>query len=385
MAESRVSILVIGAGVIGASLAFQFARRGVHDLVVLDRAPLPGSGSTSRANGGIRAQFGTPINIGMSLRSMRILDDLAPEIGEPPVYRKSGYLFFTARRERLARMREAVTLQRSLGVSVVEYSADEVRRRLPWVAGADLVGGTFGERDGFIDPGALTAFFVRQATGLGALLRCGETVVGIERSSAGELRVRTTCGAWVSPVVIDAAGPWAGEVARLAGVTIPIAPVRRHLLLSGPCSALPPTIPMTIDADTGLVLRREGPRVLIAWSNPDEPVGFDTSCDLAFAERIAEPLERRFPAVAAAGIDIQRSWAGLYEVTPDHHALLGPVDELPGFWLASGFSGHGIMHAPAAGECLAQAILGGATSVDIAALSPSRFARGKAIHETMVL
>jgi sarcosine oxidase subunit beta len=169
------------------------------------------------------------------------------------------------------------------------------------------------------------------------------------------------------------------------GVDVPVEPVRRHILISGPCDALPAVIPMVIDADTGVLVRREGDRVLIAYSNPDEPPGFNFSFDPDFAERIAEPLSMRFPEVAAAGLDRRRSWSGLYEVTPDHHAILGESG-VPGFFLANGFSGHGVMHSPAAGRALAEMIVRGRSgSVDVSALSLDRFARGAAIHETMVL
>ena len=155
--------------------------------------------------------------------------------------------------------------------------------------------------------------------------------------------------------------------------------------MSGPCAALPPAIPMTIDADSGVLIRREGERILIAYSNPDEPAGFNTAFDPAFAERIAGPLEKRFPAVAEAGIDRRRSWIGFYEVTPDHHAVLGACG-VPGFFLANGFSGHGVMHSPAAGRAIAELIVRGHTeTVDVSALSIGRFARDALIHEQMVL
>jgi sarcosine oxidase subunit beta len=382
----RHEVLIIGAGVIGCSVAFHLVRLGVRNIAILERERVPGTGSTARANGGIRAQFTTAVNVAMSLRSMDILDALAGEIGEPPVYRPAGYLFLTARPERLATMERAVAFQRSLGVPAELLDGDGARRRAPFVAGADLVGGTFGSRDGFIDPGALAGFFLREATAGGAELACGAEVHGIRRKATGGFAVETSAGGREAGVLVNAAGPWAAGLAALAGVELPVEPVRRHMLLTGPCPSLPPMIPMTIDADTGILIRREGDRVLIAYSNPDEPAGFVTAFDETFPERIAEPLERRFPAVAEAGLDLRHSWAGLYEVTPDHHAVLGPAPECPGFFLANGFSGHGVMHAPAAGEAIAQWIASGrASSVDVAPLSPARFARGELVHETMVL
>jgi len=384
MAE-QTEVAIIGAGVIGCSVAFQLARLGKTRVCLLEKEPLPGSGSTSKANGGIRAQFTTEINIAMSLASMEILDALAGEIGEPPLYRKAGYLFLTGSPGRFAAMENAAAFQRARGVAVDVLDADGVRARAPYALGP-VVGGTFGPRDGFIDPGGLTNFFLREATGAGVLARYGAEVIAIEREASGDLRIRTTAGEITAPVVVDAAGPFSGRVAALLGVDLPVVPVRRHILISGPCPSLPRVIPMTIDADSGVLIRREGDRALIAYSNPDEPAGFNTAFDPDFPLRIAEPLEARFPSVAAAGLDLRRSWAGLYEVTPDHHAVLGPVPGVPGFLVVSGFSGHGVMHAPAAGRALAEMIVRGKSeTVDVSALSLQRFARGEAIHETMVL
>ncbi|MEO8586303.1 MAG: FAD-dependent oxidoreductase [Acidobacteriota bacterium] len=378
-------VAIIGAGVIGCSVAFHLARLGCTNVLLIDKEPLPGSGSTSKANGGIRAQFTTDINIAMSLASMDILDALEDEIGEPPVYRKAGYLFLTGDQARFSAMTTAAAFQEARGVSVEVLDAAEVRARAPYAAG-EIAGGTFGPRDGFIDPGALTNFFLREATRAGVRTRYGAHVTAIDRDGSGAFRLTTAAGDFRASTVVDAAGPFAGRVAALLGVDVPVVPVRRHLLLSGPCPALPPEIPMTIDADTGVLIRREGSRVLIAYSNPDEPPGFNFAFDPEFPLRMAAQLDARFPAVGDAGLDIKRSWAGLYEVTPDHHAILGPVAGVPGFLVVAGFSGHGIMHAPAAGRAAAEMLLRGRSeSVDVAGLSLERFARGEAIHETMVL
>ncbi len=384
MAE-RFDVAIVGAGVVGCSVAFHLARLGKLRVGLVEREAFPGSGSTSKANGGIRAQFTTDVNVAMSLASMEILDSLAPQIGDPPVYRKAGYLFLTGDPARLAAMTSAAAYQRERGVKVEVLDEAGVRARVPWVAGP-IVGGTFGADDGFVDPGGLTSFFLREATGAGVKALYGAEVAGLSKEASGAFRLTTTAGDIEAAVVVDAAGAWSARVAALLDVDLPVEPVRRHILMSGPCPALPAVVPMTIDADSGVLVRREGDRVLIAYSNPDEPAGFVTAFDPDFAMRIAEPLEARFPAVADAGLDFRRSWAGLYEVTPDHHAILGEVPGHPGFLLATGFSGHGVMHAPAAGRAIAELILRGRSeSVDVSSLSIGRFARGEAIHETMVL
>jgi sarcosine oxidase subunit beta len=383
--DESCEIAIVGAGVIGCSIAFHLGRMGQRGVCLLEREPVPGAGSTSRANGGIRAQFTTEVNVAMSLASMEILDALAPEIGEPPLYRKAGYLFVTGEPAKLRAMESSANWQREHGVAVEVLDEAGVRARAPWLSGR-IAGGTFGPRDGFIDPGGLCNFFLREATRAGAMIRYGADVSAIEREASGAFRVRTATGELRARAVVNAAGAWARKVAETIGVALPVEPVRRHILMTGPCAALPGLIPMTIDADTGVLIRREGERVLIAYSNPDEPAGFNTAFDPAFAERIAVPLEERFPAVSEAGLDRRRSWAGLYEVTPDHHAILGAAPGIPGFFLANGFSGHGVMHSPAAGRAIAELIVRGRSeSVDISALSLDRFARGTLIHERMVL
>ncbi len=384
MAE-RADVVVVGAGVIGTSAAFQLARLGARSVLLLEKEGLPGTGSTAKANGGIRAQFTTDVNVAMSLASMEILDALAPEIGEPPLYRKAGYLFLTSDPAKLAAMERAAAFQRARGVAVEVLDAAGVRARAPYAAG-EIAGGTFGPRDGFIDPGGLANFFLREATAGGVRVVYGAGVSAAEPLRGGGFRLATAAGDVEAGRVVLCAGPWTGRVAALFGADVPVAPVRRHIFVSGPVPSLPPVIPMTIDADTGVLVRREGDRAAIAWSNADEPEGFNHAFDPDFALRFAEPLEARFPSIAAAGLDMRKSWSGLYEVTPDHHAVLGEAPGVPGLVVASGFSGHGVMHAPAAGRAAAEiALTGRSARVDVSALALDRFAKGQLVHETMVL
>jgi sarcosine oxidase subunit beta len=383
--RERFEVVIVGAGVIGCSIAFHLGRAGQKRVAILEREAMVGTGSTARANGGIRAQFTTTVNIAMSLRSMALLDALEDEIGQPPLYRKAGYLFVTASAERFAAMEAAADFQRRGGVSVDVLGPKQLVALAPYISSKGLVGGTFGPRDGFIDPGGLTNFWLAGARRAGVEVRTAAEVVTM-RPASGVFVVETRGRTFESPVVVDAAGPWAAGVAAMLGVELPVRPVRRQIFVSGPCPAMPRLIPMTIDADTAVLIRREGDRVAIAYSNPDEPPGFNTTLSPDLLERIAEPIERRFPLVAAAGVDLSRSWAGLYEETPDHHAVLGEVPGIPGFIIAAGFSGHGVMHSPAAGESIAELIVTGRCAhVDVAPLGIERFAHGKLIRETMVL
>lgn len=381
----KFDIALIGAGVIGASIAYHLTRMGADSIVLLERETHPGSGSTAKANGGIRAQFTTAINIRMSLLSMQILDELEADIGNPPVYIKAGYLFLTANEEKLRAMAGAVDFQRANSVEVELLDSADVRRLAPFVHTTDIVGGTFGKRDGFIDPGGLCNWFLRRSTAAGAKLST-ETEVTAIRREGNAWSLSTSKGDFVAASVVNCAGPRAREIAAMAGVDLPVHPVRRHIFISGSTDELPTLIPMVIDADTGVLIRREGAAVLIAYSNADEPTGFNEQFDRDFIFRFADALEHRFPVVADAGIDIGRSWTGHYAVSPDHHAVLGRAPGAPGFYLANGFSGHGVMHAPATGRCMAELLLHGAsTSVDIGQLGVERFASGSLIQETMVL
>jgi sarcosine oxidase subunit beta len=380
----RADVAIIGAGIIGTSAAFQLARLGAGRVLLLEKEALPGSGSTARANGGIRAQFTTDVNVAMSLASMEILDALAGEIGDPPLYRKAGYLFLTGDPARLRAMEAAAAFQKARGVAVEVLDVAGVRALAPYAEGA-VAGGTFGARDGFIDPGGLANFFLREACRAGARTLYGADVTAIRRAD-GVFFLDTPAGGVEAAAVVIAAGPHSGRVGALLGVDIPVQPVRRHIFVSGPTAHLPAVIPMTIDADTGVLVRREGNRVAIAWSNADEPPGFNAAFDPDFFLRFAGPLEDRFPSVAAAGLDMRMSWSGLYEVTPDHHAVIGEAPGVPGLFVASGFSGHGVMHAPAAGRAVAELVLRGRSeTVDVAPLALDRFRRGALIHETMVL
>lgn len=384
--SSKYKIAIIGAGVIGTSIAWQLTRRGAEGILILDKEDQPGTGSTSKANGGIRAQFTTDINIKMSLLSMKILDDLEAELGSPPVYTKAGYLFVTNDQHKFEAMSKAAEFQRERGVSVDLLDAPQVKKKAQFINCDDLVGGTFGNRDGFIDPGRLCNWYYSGAMKKGVKAVFGAEVTGIAPGSNGSIRLATSAGDFEAEKVVNAAGPFAGLIAKMAGFELPVEPVRRHIIISGICDMVPKLIPMTIDVESGVLIRKEGDAVLIGYSNPDEPTGFGAHFDPEFIYRIIAPLEYRFPLVAESGINFKHSWAGLYAVSPDHHAILGAAPRLDNFYLANGFSGHGVMHSPATGLCMAELILDGEChTLDISPLSPGRFERGELIHETMVL
>lgn len=386
MTPKSADIVIIGAGVVGASIAYHLTQMAAKNVIILEKEALPATGSTCKANGGIRAQFATEINILLSLKSMEILDSLDEEMKEQVGYIKAGYLFMTARKENWKILQNLLRIQEKLGVPVKMLQKSEIEDKTSYAFTQDILGGSFGQNDGFIDSNGLAAAFLKAAIKKGARIFLETEVTGIEVSKRMIRGVKTSKGFIKSGVVVNAAGPYASLVADLAGVKLPVEPVRRHVGLTGKASFLPQRIPMTVDYDTGLVIRKEGPAVAICCADPSEKPGFDTSVDRKFFEFISDKILKRFPILEKAGMDTKKSWAGLYARTPDNHAILGKVEEVDGFYLANGFSGHGVMHSPAVGFVLSELVVKGrAESLDISCLSLQRFKEGKLLQEKTVL
>ncbi|MFQ5677717.1 MAG: NAD(P)/FAD-dependent oxidoreductase, partial [bacterium] len=289
----KADVVIIGAGVIGCSIAYYLGKRGITDVVLIEKEAFPGSGSTSRANGGIRAQFTTEANIRMSLLSMDLLDEMDEEMRSQSGYSKAGYLFVTADPENLQQLEKNIAFQKNLGVSVDFVSKDEIEAKFPFVCCNDLLGGSFGSRDGFIDSGGLTNAFYSQALRMGARAFTNTAVSGLIRSSNAVHGVQIGEKELRSDIVINAAGPFAAKVAAWADVELPVTPYRRNIAVTGPTPDWPVKIPMTIDMDTGLVIRRESGGVSFAAVNPTDPEGFTATFDPNFIEYVAPKIERR--------------------------------------------------------------------------------------------
>ncbi len=385
--SNNFDVIIIGAGVIGCSIAYHLCKLGLTNVLLIEKEEFPGTGSTSKANGGIRAQFTTEINVQMSLLSMRLLDEMDEEMRSQSGYLKAGYLFMTAKQEHLMQLEKNIGYQQQLGVSVDLLNREEIAARVPFAKTDDLVGGSFGSRDGFIDPNGLTNAFLTRALAMGARYLSRTEVVGLVRGGVGERvrGVKTNAGDFFADFVINCVGPSAHKIGEMTGIEVPVQPVRRQIAVTGPTPFMPRVIPMTIDMDTGLLIRRDGDGTSLAYSIPDEPPGFNLKFDPEFVELIAPMMMQRFPILEPAGFNFSRCWAGCYEVSPDHHAILGESG-VPGFLLCNGFSGHGVMHSLAAGLAMAELIVKGrAESIDIAPLSVRRFAEGMLLHEGTVL
>jgi sarcosine oxidase subunit beta len=380
-------VVIIGGGIVGASIAYHLAEAGCADVLVLEREPHLGRGSTGKSMGGVRAQFSTEINIRLSLYALDFFARFEEATGCPGGYRPQGYLFVATSENHLAYLQANYQLQVACGLKSVQLlSPAEVLRRMPHLRSDDILGGSFNPTDGFVDPHSVMSGFMQRATEKGVRLRKGREVTAIIQDAQGIAGIESAGDRVATRTVVNAAGPWAAQVAALAGVQLPVEPLRRMLVPTEPFPLISHEAPMTIDMATGFHFRPEGLGVLLAWNDPEETPGFKTLFDPAFVEKILLRAVDRVPCFEALEVNPKRAWAGLYEMTPDHYPILGPVPEVPGLYLANGFSGHGVMHSPATGKVLADLILRGRTDlIDATALNLARFAEGRLIHETAVL
>ena len=380
-------IVIIGGGIIGSSIAYHLTAAGCKSVLVIERETAQGKGSTGKSMGGVRAQFSTPVNIQMSLYSIPFYASFEDRIGHPSGYRPQGYLFCATSDEHMAYLSANYTKQVVMGLKDVRLvTADEIRNMFPQLRSDDIVGGSFCSTDGFVDPYSAMIGFMTWAADHGAKVWKNTLVTGIQQDERGIAGLETSKGAVATRIVVNCAGPWAPEVAKMAGIDLPVAPLRRMLVPTEPFDQFPHSAPMIIDMSTGFHFRPESLGFLLAWNDPEETTGYKTDFDPAFIEKILMRAADRVPVFENLAVNPKRAWAGLYEMTPDHHPILGPAPGVPGFFLANGFSGHGVMHAPATGKILSDLILTGKCDlVDASLLGLSRFTEGRMIEETAVL
>jgi sarcosine oxidase, subunit beta len=380
-------VVIIGGGIVGSSIAYHLTAAGCRNVLVIERESAQGKGSTGKSMGGVRAQFSTPVNIQMSLYSIPFYASFDERMGYPCDYRPQGYLFCATSNQHMSYLRANYEKQVAMGLKNVRLiSGAEIREMFPQMRADDIIGGSFCSTDGFVDPYSAMVGFITWAVDHGATIWKHIEVTGIAHDEQGITHVETSRGQVATRNVVNCAGAWAAEVAKLAGVDLPVEPLRRMLVPSEPFDEFPHTAPMIIDMSNGFHFRPESRGFLLAWNDPEETPGFKTDFDAAFIEKILTRAADRAPCFANLPVNPKRAWAGLYEMTPDHHPILGEAPELPGFFLANGFSGHGVMHAPATGKILSDLILTGKTDlIDASLLNLSRFAEGRTIHETAVL
>jgi sarcosine oxidase subunit beta len=380
-------VVIIGGGIVGSSIAYHLTAAGCKDVLVIERETAQGKGSTGKSMGGVRAQFSTPVNIQMSLYSIPFYASFDERLGYPAGYRPQGYLFCATNETHLAYLRTNYHKQIAMGLKDVRLiSAAEIRDMFPQLRSDDIVGGSFCATDGFVDPYSAMIGFMTRATDQGAKLWKNAQVTSIDSDGKGIVTVQTSRGPVSTRKVVNAAGAWSKSVAAMVGIDLPVEPLRRMLVPTEPFDQFPHTAPMIIDMSNGFHFRPEALGFLLAWNDPEETPGYKMDFDPAFIEKILTHAANRVPAFENLAVNPKRAWAGLYEMTPDHHPILGEAPGLPGFFLANGFSGHGVMHAPATGKILSDLILTGKTNlIDASLLGLSRFAEGRTIHETAVL
>lgn len=377
-------VVVVGGGAVGVSAAYHLAAAGAGRVVLLERADAVGTGSTGACAGGFRYQFSSRINVELSLASVPMILGFSEMHGLPLDVAQDGYLFLVRDERDWTEFEGAAALQRSLGIDVRVLSAEEAGEIAPGIALDGIVGATFCPDDGIADPAGLTQGYAAAARRAGAEIELGTTIVGIEVVEGRAVGVRTEEGVIRAPVVVNAAGPWAGTLAATAGVDLPLEPIPRMVVTTGPFEGLPSRRTLVIDAATSYYFHREGDGVLMGMGGRNEVASFDLAVDRRFVEEELLPTAVRvFPAIERAGI--ASMWAGLYEMTPDRHPIIGE-SPVPGLFLANGFSGHGFQHAPVVGKLLAELIVEGrARTVDISALAFERFARGELVVEGHVV
>ncbi|HET7343441.1 MAG TPA: FAD-binding oxidoreductase [Methylomirabilota bacterium] len=372
------SVVVVGGGVVGCSIAYHLAKRGQRDVLVLEREAV-GAGTTSKAAGGIRSQFPTETEVQFSLEAIRVFERFEEEFGVDIGYRTIGYLFLVADAQDLAGFRERMTLQRRLGVDVREITPAEAKAIVPALRVDDLTAAVWGPTDGMAGPAEVTNGFARRARELGARIAEGVevTAITVERGRASGVTTRE--GAVSAPVVINAAGPAAARIGRLAGVQVPVLPRRRHIFYTEPFPEIPGPVPLTTDRASGFYFRKEMEQLLLSPGDVED-IGedFTVPVDRARIDETVDKALHRIPIVEKARI--AGGWAGLRPLTPDDHAIIGWAPGVEGFFLAVGFGGHGFQHSPATGQHVAEWLLDGRSSLDLSLFDPGRFARGGAVH-----
>jgi sarcosine oxidase subunit beta len=375
-------VVIAGGGIMGVALAYQLAKRNV-DVVLLERETL-GSQSTGKCAGGVRQQFSTEPNVRLQMLSVKLLESFEQETGHPADFRQIGYLFLFTQPQQVEDFRHNMEMWHRVGLTEARWvDPAEAAKMVPVLNVDDVLGCTLCPTDGIASPADVTSGYASAARRLGARLKEGVEVNGIDLASGRVQGVRTSAGEIATRLVINCAGAWAASIGRMAGLEIPVLPYRRHIAVTGTFPALPRTTPMTVDFRTSLYFHPEGDGVLIGMSDRSEPPGFVTDVNWEFLEKMFEQAAGRAPALASAGV--KTAWAGLYESTPDHQAILGPVAEVEGFWCAAGFSGHGFMQAPAAALLLSQQLLDRKSDIDISPFAFERFARGALVTERNII
>jgi len=380
---NTAEIVIIGGGVMGASTSYHLAKRGFKNIVLLEKEEYFGTGATGRCAGGVRYQFSTEINIKLSLQSLPMIEQFKEELNQDVNYKQYGYLLVATNQNEVNKFKHNVELQNKLGVPTEFLTGDKVRKRLPLMKFDDALAGTFNQKDGTVDPNSVVMGYINAAQKLGVQTISNVEVIGINVSGGEIESVQTNLGEIKTRTILNVAGPWSSQIGKMAGVEIPVTPLRRQMFTTNPLKEIPEDFPFVIDFSKSLYFHREGDGLLIGMSNQNEKPGYDQNVDENFELANLEAAIERMPLVEKASR--ASHWAGLYEVTPDAHPIYGATD-VKGFFLCTGFSGHGFMHGPISGKLMSEFILDGKfSSVDVSTLDLKRFKEGRLIQEYNVV
>ncbi len=378
--EKTADVVIIGGGIVGLSIAYYLALKKAGTVVLFEKGQV-GEGSTSRCAGGIRTQFSTEINIRFSLESLKIFEQFEEEFGVNPEFRRIGYLFLGTSDWEIEAFKKSIRLQMKFGIPVEFLNSDEIGSRWPYLRTDDVLGGTFCAWDGYAGPNEILSGFAGGAKRAGVKIRERTEVTGISTAKGKIQSVKTKNEEISTPVVVNAGGPYAASIGGMAGVQVPVKPLRRQIFVTAPFHLTDHPIPLTIDFHRGWYFRQEGDGLLLAGPLDLEP-SFNLNTEYEAMAEASENAMYRVPVLEKARI--ARGWAGLYEISPDHHAILGRVPGVEGFILANGFSGHGFQHSPAVGKVISELIVDGeAVTIDISSLCIDRFEEGQLMLESM--
>ena len=367
---SRASVVIIGGGVIGLSTAYHLAHAGVTDVVLIEKSEF-GSGSTCKAAGGVRAQFSEAVNIELGARSLKTFETFKATFDQEIDLHQVGYLFLLEKPEHVEAFERNVALQNEMGVPSRLIDVAEAKALSPLISTEGLLAAAYSPTDGHCTPESVVNGYAGAARRAGARLARNCAVTAIDSSGGTLTQVVTEKGAIATDAVICTAGAWSKDLGAMVGVDLPVEPLRRQILTTEPMPGLDPHTPFTIDFSTSFYFHGEGQGLLLGMSDPHESPGFKLTVSDEWLAGLGEAIGRRAPDISEVGLCA--GWAGLYEMTPDHNALIGEAEGVSRFLYATGFSGHGFLMGPAVGEVVRDLYLGRTPVVDVSSLSARRF------------
>jgi sarcosine oxidase subunit beta len=364
-------VVIIGGGIIGASVAYHLAKKKIGKIAVIERDQYLGNGATAKCAGGIRAQFSSEVNVRMSMLSEDRFEVFTEETGAEVQFDQVGYLFLLSSDDHVANFKQQFEMWQRVGHPCQWLSRENIAEMVPALDVSNVLGGTFSRKDGIGDPHQFTQGYVSAARNLGVKFILETTASGITHSGDILTGVKTDNGDFATECVVNAAGPYSAQVAAWLEVELPIRPFKRQIVTTAPLEFIDESFPMVVDVGSGLYTHKESGGLLLGWADPDQPEGFDESTHPDYTDAILMKGLELIPQLETA--EIKTAWGGLYDTTPDHLAILGPTDRFTRFFQANGFSGHGFMHAPAVGIVISEMIAGEPLSVDVSRLSVGRF------------